>query len=70
MNRILRAGLLLVTVCVTTSCVTPIGVRPADRGDVRRLLSANAVSAELHTRTLAEMAIDGKTTGDRLFALM
>ncbi len=98
MNRSLLFGLLLVTVCVATSCATPIGVRPVDRRDVRRMLSADAISAdrpsiasrqvllrlgmadrlrshpeavlaELHTRTLAEMTLDGKTTGDRLFAL-
>ncbi len=98
MSRSLRAGLLLLTVCVATNCATPIGVHPMDRRAVRRLLSADAISAdqpsiasrqvllrlgmaerlrsgpeaalaELHTRTLAEMGLDGKTTGDRLFAL-
>ena len=98
MNRGLRAGILLVAVCVTASCATPIGVRPVDRRAVRRLLSADALSAdqpsigsrqvllrlgmaermrshpeavlaELHARTLAEITRDGKTTGDRLFAL-
>lgn len=98
MSRSLRAGLLLVIVCVATSCATPIGVHPMDRRAVRRLLSADAISAdqpsiasrqvllrlgmaerlrsdpeaalaELHARMLAEMGLDGKTTGDRLFAL-
>jgi hypothetical protein len=97
-NRSLRATLLLVIACMATSCATPIGVRPADRRAVRRVLSADAISvdepsissrqvllrlgmaermhgnpeavlAELHTRTLAEMTLDEKATGDRLFAL-
>jgi len=46
MNRSLLFGLLLVTVCVATSCATPIGVRPVDRRDVRRMLSADAISAD------------------------
>jgi pimeloyl-ACP methyl ester carboxylesterase len=97
-NKNLRAALLLAIACMGAGCATPVGVRPVDRREVRRLLSADAISAnepsiasrqvllrlgmaermrrepeavlaELHTRTIADVALDGKTTSDRLFAL-
>ena len=45
MNGPSRTTLLLMILCATTSCATPIGVFPMDRATVRRLLSADAVSA-------------------------
>ena len=45
MSRFLRIGGLLVLV-VATACATPIGVREVDRGAVRHVLSANAISAD------------------------
>lgn len=94
----IRASLLSLSVCIVTSCATPIGVRPMDRRDVSRVLSVDAVSAhqpsiasrhvllrlgladrmraepeailaELHTRTLDELLLDGEIASDRFFAL-
>ncbi len=47
MNRHSIRGLLLIGLMGATGCLTPIGVSPMNRADVRRLLSADAVSADV-----------------------
>jgi hypothetical protein len=55
MNRAIGSSLLLVVVSIALGCATPIGVRPMDRRDVRRVLSADAVSA--HKPSIASIHV-------------
>lgn len=47
MRRSLKVAITLLMLALLAACATPVGVRKVDRGSVREVLTANAISADV-----------------------
>jgi hypothetical protein len=57
MSRLLKITTALLLLAFLVACATPVGVREVDRGSVREVLTANAISAEVPSITSRQVML-------------